>query len=297
MLKKLTNQVYYMEHVQETDRPALGLICGNSYSLIVDAGNSPAHAREFLQEAAKLNVPPVKFVAITHWHWDHTFGMETMGLLTITHRGTKKQLEYMKSLEWDDDSLDMRVEKGEETEFCRDMIKAEMPTREGLKLITPDIIFDDRIEIDLGGISCVIKHVGGVHAEDSCIIYVPEEKVMFLGDCLCEDFHSGPWSYDQKEFKRLIEQIRKYDVENYVTSHHEPETHEEFWSYFNDLTEIGDIVGEALSFENALETFQKVRKLEPNEDQTSSIKSFVSGNEKRERKNKNSDARAVHVKG
>ncbi|MED1205812.1 MBL fold metallo-hydrolase [Heyndrickxia acidicola] len=284
MLKKLTNRVYYMDHVQETDRPALGLICGDSYSLIVDAGNSPAHAKEFLQKASELDIQPIKYVTITHWHWDHTFGMDAMGGLAISHRGTKKKLGYMKELKWDDASLDSRVEKGEETPFCRDMIKAEMPTRHGLKLMTPDIIFDDKIEIDLGGITCVVQHVGGGHAEDSSIIYVPEEKVLFLGDCLCEDYHSGPPSYDHNEFKKLIDKIKHYDADHYVTSHHVPETHEEFWGYFQDLAEIGDIVREELSFEKALEKLRVIRQSEPDEDQKGSILSFVNGNEKRANK-------------
>lgn len=43
MLKKLTDRVYYKPHLEQTDRPALGLINGNKFSLIVDAGNSPGH--------------------------------------------------------------------------------------------------------------------------------------------------------------------------------------------------------------------------------------------------------------
>ena len=59
------------------------------------------------------------------------------------------------------------------------------------------------MEIDLGGITCIVEHVGGVHAPDSSIIYVVEDKVLFLADCVYQDFYSGEWSYDQGEFEHV----------------------------------------------------------------------------------------------
>ena len=144
-----------------------------------------------------------------------------MDLLTISHDETKKKLEYLKTLKWDDASLDARVETGEEIEFCSDMIKLEMPTRDHLELKVPDLTFNNKIEIDLGGVTCVVEHVGGIHARDSSIIYVPDEKVMFLGDCIYQDFYSGEWSYDQDELLILLDKIKKYDVNCYVTGHQE----------------------------------------------------------------------------
>ena len=92
MLKKITNRVHYMPHYAETDRPALGLICGDKFSLVVDSGNSPAHASDFLKLVEKMDISPLKFVVITHWHWDHIFGIKTMDLLTISTEETKKKL-------------------------------------------------------------------------------------------------------------------------------------------------------------------------------------------------------------
>lgn len=47
MIEKLTNNIFYMPHSKATDRPILGLVCGKKYSLIVDSGNSPRHAKHF----------------------------------------------------------------------------------------------------------------------------------------------------------------------------------------------------------------------------------------------------------
>ena len=56
-----------------------------------------------------------------------------MKLTTICHEKTNKKLKEMSLLNWDDEALDERVKKGEEIEFCADMMKLEMPNREGSK--------------------------------------------------------------------------------------------------------------------------------------------------------------------
>ncbi|MCJ7984923.1 MBL fold metallo-hydrolase [Priestia sp. OVL9] len=65
-----------------------------------------------------MGVPPIKGVAITHWHWDHTFGIHAMNKYTISHHLTKKKLAYLKTLRWDDDSLDKRVQEGRKLNFA-----------------------------------------------------------------------------------------------------------------------------------------------------------------------------------
>ncbi|MFY0758861.1 MBL fold metallo-hydrolase [Metabacillus dongyingensis] len=281
MLKKLAKRVYYMPHYSETDRPTLGLICGDTFSLIVDSGNSPSHARDFLNLVEKMDISPIKLVVITHWHWDHIFGIKTMGLLTISHDETKKKIDEMKTLKWDDASIDERVKTGEEIEFCRDMIKREMPTRDYLELKAPDLTFNNKIEIDLGGITCVVEHVGGVHAHDSAIIYIPEEKVMFLGDCIYQDFYSGEWSYDKDKLIILLDKIKKYEVSCYVTGHQDPKTHEEMWRFFDELISIGEIVDKEVSLDKAVTRFNEVRKTIRNEEQLEYIQNFVNGNQKK----------------
>ncbi len=281
MLEKLAERVYYMPPYGETDRPTLGLISGDNFSLIVDSGNSPAHAKDFLKQVDQVDNKTPRIVAITHWHWDHIFGIQTMDLPTISHEETKKIVDYLKTLKWDDASLDARVETGEEIEFCRDMIKREMPTRNHLELKSPDIAFTNKIEIDLGGITCVIEHVGGGHAQDSSIIYIPEEKIMFLGDCIYQDFYSGDWSYDLNEFITLVDKIKKYDVHIYLTGHQNPQTREEMFEFFDEIIRLGTIVGKEVNLDKAITTFIEKEKAEPSVEQHEYIENFINGNKKK----------------
>ena len=46
-LKRLAGHIWYMPFETERDRPNLGYVKGNNWSLAIDAGHSAAHVREF----------------------------------------------------------------------------------------------------------------------------------------------------------------------------------------------------------------------------------------------------------
>jgi glyoxylase-like metal-dependent hydrolase (beta-lactamase superfamily II) len=276
-MKKLTENIYYIPHREETDRPVIGLVNGSKYSLVVDAGNSPHHAREILNEIENLGVNNAKYLAITHWHWDHVFGIHYINLLTICHQLTEKKLKWMQKLDWDDKSLDERVAAGEETEFCSSMIKKEMPSREGLVLGKGDIAFESVLEIDLGGITCILDNVKGDHAEDSCIVYIPSEKVMFLGDCISPDVKNGAHSYSRKVVD-MINEIMKYDVGTYIASHDEPVDKEEIHKYFTELKDIEELTRKIVSIEEATQCFKEKYLRAPSDDELDTLQCFINGN-------------------
>src|SRR5699024_7429378 len=87
-----------------------------------------------------------------------------------------------------------------------------------------------------GGLTCVIEHVGGDHAADSSVIYIPEEKVIFLGDCLYANLYAEKWNYTIRKTLQLIKQIETYDAETFFLSHHEaPLSKTEFASFIELL--------------------------------------------------------------
>jgi alkyl sulfatase BDS1-like metallo-beta-lactamase superfamily hydrolase len=92
MLHKLSETIYYLSHQDSDERPLLGLVCGDQYSLVIDAGNSVQHAKDFLEEIAKLDVPPVKFLVITHGHWDHFLGMNEFTDTTVIVNSLTKEI-------------------------------------------------------------------------------------------------------------------------------------------------------------------------------------------------------------
>jgi glyoxylase-like metal-dependent hydrolase (beta-lactamase superfamily II) len=280
MLKKLTERIYYMPNEQKGDRPLLGLIIGDKNSLIVDSGNSQKHAEEFLQEAAKLNIPPIKYVFLTHWHWDHVFGLNYMNFISICQKETNERLLEMQGFKWDDESLDYRVKIGKEIEFCSENIKHVIPNRDSFKVSSCDIIFDKSLEIDLGGVICTIENIGGNHTTDSSVLYVKEEKVLFMGDCLAEDLYNGPWSYCKEKLYPLIDKLKQYDSKYFLQSHCSPQDKVAMYEDFKMFNSIGDMIGEDIDFDKINIKFIDYFKRNPSDNEKYIINSFINGNKK-----------------
>ena len=130
MFKQLSERVYYIPHNHDTDRPAIGIILGDRALMLIDAGNSRSHAELVLNNIRKLTDKPVKYIGLTHWHWDHTFGLSGYeNPIVIAHPLCNENLRRLQGLSWDDEALEKRVLSGEEIEFCAENIKKEFPDR------------------------------------------------------------------------------------------------------------------------------------------------------------------------
>jgi glyoxylase-like metal-dependent hydrolase (beta-lactamase superfamily II) len=182
---QISSRVDWYTPDERTDRPSLGAVHGTSATLLVDGGASVQHLGAFVAQLTTRGRPPIVAIALTHWHWDHSFGSAAVDAPVIAHIETARELATQASYSWTDEALDERVRDGREIEFCAEMLRLEWGgDRTGLRIVTPTVTFESEHVVDLGGVRAVIRHVGGDHARDSSVIYVPEDRVLFLGDCL-----------------------------------------------------------------------------------------------------------------
>ncbi len=212
-MKKISDRIYYQEGFLETDRPILGLIVGQNRTVMVDAGNSPHQARDFKKELQAHSLPYPDFVVITHAHCDHIFGIQEMDRPTFANQLTQQRIKELQPLDWNEPALSERIEQGIEHPITKYMLDLEYPGRRENFIRLPDIVYDKRLELELGTIRCLLETIGGDHSPDSTVIYIPEEQVMFLGDCLylrnitAENVHG------------LFQKLLSYDVKVYLDSH------------------------------------------------------------------------------
>ena len=53
------------------DRPLIGYVRGDSFSIAVDAGSSAVHVKLFHEALAEEHMPMPVLTILTHSHWDH----------------------------------------------------------------------------------------------------------------------------------------------------------------------------------------------------------------------------------
>ncbi|WP_099355692.1 MBL fold metallo-hydrolase [Fredinandcohnia onubensis] len=230
-LQKLSNRLFYLPPVQKTDRPILVAIVGDAQTLLIDAGNSSEHAKLFKQQLATHHISG-GILALSHWHWDHVFGLSEMDMPSIANSMTYEKIKELQTFSWEDKELDERVESGVEIPFCADTIKLELGNDRNVSIPDPTLIFEKQVKLNLGGVTCFIEHVGGDHSPDSNLLYIPEEKMLFLGDSLYANMYAEKWHYTVDKMGKLLEKIEGYDAEIYFLSHHPaPLNKDEFSSF------------------------------------------------------------------
>ncbi len=277
MLEKVSDRIYYYMNSDETDRPALGLVCGDDCSLIIDAGNSPKHAREFKKEIELLDLPPVKYLVVTHHHWDHTFGLNEWDVVTIANQTTYNYLKTYCDLNYDPNSL----EEAKNNKIFKDSsikaLQAEIDQLETFHPINCTLSFSGEIRIDLGGINCYLREIESPHSNDSTIIYVPEEKVLFLGDCNY-GYTSQGYNYYNKDLMNInIKTLEEYDAKYYLCSHESICTKEEMIGYWEQLRMGSKITDTCNNIDEAISEFRRVYNKEPNSEDIFFIRSFGVG--------------------
>lgn len=255
MLNKLSDTIYYLSNQDDRERPTIGLVCGDRYSLIIDSGNSPQHAKDFLLEIEKLNVPPVKYVVITHAHWDHFLGMNEFDAIVIVNSQTNEMLKEWESFSFDDSSLQKYVTSNQMSAMCMKIIQTDMPNRDIFKLKSTDVIFEKTLTIDLGNKVCILESIKSTHTDDSTIIYIPDEKVAFLGDCAYGTTTNSLFHYKQSLLLPMITDIQKYDTEMFLLGHESICDSNEMNLYWEELTTASQVV-KSTSLENAIESFK-----------------------------------------
>ncbi|MCY7574813.1 MBL fold metallo-hydrolase [Bacillus pumilus] len=278
-IKKIGQTFTYITPVSLTDRPILGMVVGNNKTLMIDAGNSEDHANYFIQKTLKQENAKPDLVVLTHWHWDHIFGLPALpDTVSIASVKTRKEMEKLLPFSWSDEAIDERVRVGTEIEFCAKAIKEEYQIHREIQVVLPDVTFDRRMEIDLGGVTCVVQYVGGDHAADSVIVYVKEEKIMFLGDCMYPKMYAEKVHYTVKEILRLLDELEAFDADTYIPSHQRPWTKEEFRQETDKLRMIAkytDLYGG--NRQRIVSEYQAHVNRELKEDELETIAYFVNG--------------------
>lgn len=220
-LHQISEHVWWFTPEDRTDRPSLGAIVGEKGVVLLDIGASPAHTRQFLDALSGEGIASPDYAVLTHWHWDHVFGIDVLSCPVIAHEETNENLKRMMTLDYSDANLPNLVTEGHEVEFTREHLVIELNNeqRRKLKLRPADITFTDSIQLHLGDVTCNIQFVGGDHASDSVVIYIPEDKVLFLSDCFYYTVYQEPCHYTEAKILPLIDKLESFDAQKFVKGH------------------------------------------------------------------------------
>jgi hypothetical protein len=221
-LKQLTTHVYWLPPFQENYRPTLGAVAGEHSLLIVDAGNSPAHAGTFLEARRNMALPAPAYLALTHWRWEHVLGSVVIDTLMIASNAVTDRLRDTLRLDWRDKALDQRVEDGNENDFFRTCIKSEMSNveRGRIKLRLPDISFSQTMDVTLDPITCRLLSYDIEEAGlNTSLVYIPEDEVLFVGESFAAPQAGKNEACDPLRYSAFLDRMMALPAVYYIDSH------------------------------------------------------------------------------
>ena len=147
-----------------------GLIVGDRAAMVVDSGVVPAVGRQIMQRAAELTDRPVRYLAYTTFHGDHTSGATAFGdgVTVITSSGNRDAMG------------DLASEKAAREES----MYGDRALDEVVTWRTPDVTFEQYAEVDLGGRVVQLWHFGPGNGPGDTIVHDPVSRTAWTGNFL-----------------------------------------------------------------------------------------------------------------
>jgi glyoxylase-like metal-dependent hydrolase (beta-lactamase superfamily II) len=220
-LQPIGGRVWIYPHDPDPDaiRASVVVIADDRGSVLIDAGNSPAHAREIQRAIADQGLPEPRWLVYTHHHWDHTWGgCEWAGVEVVAHASATGLLEIEARRPWSHQYLRDQVGENPRLGPSFRARALAMPDWDGFEVRLPDRTFEDTLSLPIG---VDLRFVGGKHAPDSIVAVVPDSGVMVLGDC----FYPPPFHLRTETDTTDFGMVRRLLAERhawYVDAHSAP---------------------------------------------------------------------------
>ncbi|HOO31787.1 MAG TPA: MBL fold metallo-hydrolase [Thermotogota bacterium] len=226
---KLTENFYYLEQEDERDRPVLGYFKGQTASVMIDGGTSIRHMNEFLGHLKENHLNYPDYCILTHFHYDHIFGLSELFCPVISLEGTKQQ---MRTLVGRDLEETIKAEGyAINNEFAEGIFDI------GIKL--PEITFERKLTMDTGSDTLTFEKVISDHTDDCCVMFSPTEKVLFIGDCLYIGTDDDKVFYYHKDiYLPLLKKLLNFKADYYIDSHRGVFKHEEMERMLTEFDEL-----------------------------------------------------------
>jgi glyoxylase-like metal-dependent hydrolase (beta-lactamase superfamily II) len=159
---------------------SVGLVVGSDGAMVIDTRASSQQGKEIVRDVRALGLDvPVRTVANTHVHFDHSFGNGSFpAARVIAHDAVGRR--------WRDDEERIkalfRADPGDGPECgytAADVAGILATTVRG-----PDDTFDRATTVELGDREVRLVHAGRGHTDGDIAIRVPDAGVTFLGDLI-----------------------------------------------------------------------------------------------------------------
>mgnify|MGYP000863923993 FL=1 len=176
-------QIYYSigipgvpSKANEGNTSNAGYVVTNEGVVVFDALGTPSLGWAMLQDIRKHTDKKVRYVALSHYHADHIYGLQALKDYTdAIIIAQDRAREYKEN---DEEIADERV--GERLNQRRDALAPWV--NKSTRVVPPDITFSQRATITLGDHTFTMIYGGPAHSASDMMMMAQPEGVLFAGD-------------------------------------------------------------------------------------------------------------------
>lgn len=206
-LLRISPHVHVIPDGSRRGVPNVGIVVGERRALVVDTGMGTRNGAAVLGVVRSVAPDRPLMLVTTHVHPEHDLGAGAFPAETVLLRARTQVDEIAESGSAVAD--DFRAT----SPFYRDLL-------EGAAFRPADIVFDDSLVVDLGGVRAIVTAMGTNHTPGDTVVHVPDEGVLFSGDIAM----SGAPAFASPRSRitpwlRSLDRLRRTDATILVPSH------------------------------------------------------------------------------
>jgi cyclase len=196
--------------------------------VVIDTQSDLSHGRRMIELFGKVWPGMPRRVINTHEDGDHVWGNQLFeGAEIIAHRSVPERMKHVA-----DPKEIQELLRGADGVPGRWMLGALHPGAlaiarqlqqdynfEGIRLVLPTTLFDERHVLDLDGTEVHLIYVGPCHQVGDTIVHLPKEKVVFAGDVIFRQCSPMGWTGSYEKWLRTLDLIIWLDPDVIVPGH------------------------------------------------------------------------------
>ena len=246
--------------IAEPDGHALcnaGIVDLGGSSLVFDAMLTPEAGAALGRAAEELTGGRVGLLVNSHYHGDHVRGNAAVGAVhVVSTRRTRDLLLERGRPQFESDRREVvaelaqlrRGELGRDDEDRRVLagwFEGIAATPENFELRPPDLTFEEELVVHGPRRSARILTFGGGHSPSDTLVYLPEDRIVFLGDLLSVGFHPSLSDGEPEAFVRILDRVRALGAEQALPGHGPVGGDREIGEMRRYITSMLDLAGAA----------------------------------------------------
>ncbi|MGE3618068.1 MAG: MBL fold metallo-hydrolase [Gemmatimonadales bacterium] len=209
--------------------------------LVFDANGTPAAAAAVLAEIRRITDQPVRYLVLSHWHWDHWYGAEVyreaFPNLVIVSQEKTRVLMAGPAIAFNQPGLDVQLPghidevdaaraKASDTSAARleRHVAADrwfLAQKRSVHHTLATLTFTDSLTIHLGEREIRLRHHDRAITPGDTYLYLPNDRVVITGDLLINPITFALFCYPAGWIATL-DQIARLDFATLIPGHGAP---------------------------------------------------------------------------